>query len=815
MAMDKEEILRIITDELSNTDDLESDLENSLSYYLGQLPVKPKKSRSKVTSTDVADSIEWIMPQVMKSFTQSNEIVHFDPVHAGDELQAQLESQYVYEVLMKQNDGFVILYQFVKDALMQKNGILKVYYAKHTHTKKASYTGITKDQLDYLVSQEGVEILSKDEYVDQNQTKIHHQEVQMKLQQVMSQVQQQMQQSKNPQPMGQPQLGQAPTDQGPAANQGIPPQAVEMIKQLQAELEAPVMLYNVKVSVERIKGQIYVESIPPENFRVNSSHNSINIDKARFACHTELKTVSDIIEEYGLTKNEATNLPNDVKYDDNSYRFEFQNESVFYNYESIDQSQKQIRVAECMINIDINQDGIATYTKITVCGEDNPTEILSIEDVEEKPFVSTTAIIMSHKFRGLSITDRIKEIQDQKTALWRNTLDNMYLQNNQRTIVVENMVNMDDLLVSRPGGLIRAKRTDAVVPYPTPQLNGDAQGMLEYLDKIRAGRTGVEADGTATPQSLGDRVGSQGVDRLMNAKEELVGLIIRVIAETGVKPLCVKIRDLTIKHIDSVVDFRFRGQWQKIQPSQWIDRTNCTVQVGTGAGNLTIKTTAVKEIIALQAQIVAAPGSPAEALLNPNVVYNALDDYCRFSGLNGASRYFIDPNSDEGKQSMQRIQEQQAAAQKQQQEFQNAMAQSQLKIAEAEMGKVQAQNQANQIKAELDAAKLQSENEKSSFEAQLNMVKQQLEEARAVADRIKSDGELDFKYYKTDADNEVKLAIADKAAEKDLTSKAIDSEDKELDRRHDAEKTQYEKEHESVENEANREATREASKDDD
>ena len=291
--MDKEEILRIISDELSNSDDLESDLETSLGYYLGQLPTKPKKSRSKVTSTDVADSIEWIMPQIMKSFTQSNEIVHFDPVHSGDELQAQLESQYVYEVLMKQNDGFVILYQFVKDALMQKNGILKVYYAKHSHTKKASYTGITEDQLNYLVAQEGVDILSKSEYIDENQTKVHHQEVQMKLQQLMSQAQQLMQQSRIPQQgQEQPQPDQSSQDgQTPAANQGIPPELVEKIKQLQADLGAPIKLYDVKISVKRIKGQIYIESIPPENFRINSGHNSINPDKARFASRKARKPV--------------------------------------------------------------------------------------------------------------------------------------------------------------------------------------------------------------------------------------------------------------------------------------------------------------------------------------------------------------------------------------------------------------------------------------------------------------------------------------------------------------------------------------------
>ena len=129
--LDKEEILNIIGNELTNSDystwngTVTADLELSLEYYLGKPNGTEIEGRSQIVSTDVADAIEWIMPQIMKSFTQNNEVVIFDPVHEGDEKQAELESEYVYEVLMKQNDGFIVLHQFVKDALMQRNGIRK------------------------------------------------------------------------------------------------------------------------------------------------------------------------------------------------------------------------------------------------------------------------------------------------------------------------------------------------------------------------------------------------------------------------------------------------------------------------------------------------------------------------------------------------------------------------------------------------------------------------------------------------------------------------------------------------------------------
>ena len=129
--MTDSEILAIIQNEMANADistTSSPSLQEPLRYYLGLPLGNEQEGRSSLVSTDVADAIEWIMPQIMKSFTQNNEVVVFDAVNEADELQAQIESEYVYDVLMKQNDGFTLIHQFVKDALMQRNGMLKVYY---------------------------------------------------------------------------------------------------------------------------------------------------------------------------------------------------------------------------------------------------------------------------------------------------------------------------------------------------------------------------------------------------------------------------------------------------------------------------------------------------------------------------------------------------------------------------------------------------------------------------------------------------------------------------------------------------------------
>ncbi|WP_438980221.1 cell envelope integrity protein TolA [Polynucleobacter sp.] len=730
----KDEILAIITNELSQSDNTSSSgNQESLSYYLGLPNGTEVEGRSQVISTDVADAIEWIMPQIMESFTQNNEIVIFDPVHDGDERQAELESEYVYEVLMKQNDGFIVLHQFVKDALMQKNGILKVYYAKHNTYKISSYTGINEQQLQVLLSEESIELLEKSEYVDQHQTDMKRQQMQQQFQQIQAQQN---------------------------------PQAMQQIQALMAEAKKPVMLYDVKVSAKRTRGQIYVDPVPPEDFRVSTLHNSINLDKARFTAHIISKTVSEIMTEYGISWEVADEYPEGSTAYEREYRFSMQGEDSALSDESEDPSQAIKEVAECFMMIDIDETGIAKPMKITVVGGDTPTDIISVEDIDGYPWVSTTTFLMSHKFYGLSITDRLMQIQDQKTALWRNMLDNMYLQNNQRNVVIENQVNMDDLLVSRPGGIIRAKRLDAITPLVTPQLGQDAYMMMEYLDKVRSGRTGVDPDGGASPSNVGDRVGSQGVDRLMNAKEDLVGLIIRVMAETGIKPLCIKIRDLTIKHIDSVHDFRFRGVWHKVKPSGWCERTKTTVRVGTGTGNVTAKIAAITTVMTIQEKILA---NPNQTILSERQVFTAIDDFCKFSGLNGASRYFLDPESPEGQQNAQRVSESSKANQQKQDSIQQAMVKAEVDISQAEVAKANAQMESVKYKAMAEQAKIQLDEINSKHKAELEAIKHELEQAKAIAERYGKDADLQFKYdqMNTTAAIELTRIEAEKAMQQD------------------------------------------------
>lgn len=682
-----DDILSIISSELSTSsgasenDSIQRNRENALAAYLGDKGSFPE-GRSSVVSTDVADAIEWIMPEVMKAFTQNNEVVTFDPTSAEDKRQAELESRFVYDILMKENNGFITLHEFFKDALMQKNGFFKVWYENCDEVTVENYTGLNEIEFQLLQTDPAIEVtgMTEREFSDEHGT---------------------------------------------------------------------IQVYDVNCLRRNFDGKIRVKCIAPDDIRVNRMHNSVCLKEARFIAHAMVMTKSDLLEA-GFDKDIVNDLPTESEEfrESKNYRFTMQGENVApYGVNAKDPSQMTYEVSECYMKMDLDGDGIAERVKVTVAGFDNPTHVLEVETVEEWPFISATAILMSHKLFGLSIYDRLKEIQEQKTAVVRNILDNMYLQNNQRTVALEGQVNLDDLLVSRPGGIIRAKSAQAVTPYVTPPLGPDAYKVVDYLDQVRAGRVGVSPEGSVADVSIGDAVGSEGVERLLSQKEELVGLMVRVFAETGIKPLCEMIRRLLVKHIDSTSMYEFHDEWVEVAPSNWTKRNKTTVRVGTGSGNRQQQAAALNQVLVYQEKIMAMPG---QALVTEKQVYTALNDLAKVSGMPGAGAYFLDPDSPAGSENKKTVSEGMQAQQQKEQEESQLLAQTQIKIANAEEGKAQAAMQNVNLTAQNKQLQMQLDQHKNESANQLSLMQQQLNEAKELATSNHKDAQLEFQYYDAD-----------------------------------------------------------------
>lgn len=667
--MTEEELKPLIESEISNAvggEDSSVDSARSLAlkYYNGDPRGDEIEGRSKVISTDVADVVEWIMPQITETFFGTDRIVEFDPVDETDQEQAEQETDYVSYVVKKENDdAFLTFSSWFRDALKLKNGYVKVWWEDPT-IEQESYEGIDEMQFQELAADPDVEIL---EYA----------------------------------PVGMDMMG-SPT-------------------------------YEVLLERTTDPGCCKYACIPPEKVLINEDHDNVRLHDARFVAHRELIPASELVER-GFDRDIIDTIP------DHEWPGDSETEFTRYEWEERngkdtgDFSMREIESYEIYMRFDDNDDGVAELWKIDYAGN----KILSKERADSIPYATITTIIQEHKHLGLSIFDRVKMIQDQKTAIWRQLLDNMYLQNNQRTAArTGGVVNFADLLNSRPGGVVRVDKgfqgslQDAIAPIITPPIGKDGFVMLEYLDKVREERSGVGPDTMGQSMDLSNDT-AHGIERLMSAKEMLVGLITRTFAETGVKDLFLLVREQLMKHQDKQKVVQLRGKWVPINPAEWKKRMRTTIRVGLGTGDKSRKQGALMAILNMQEKLMMGGGMGV--LIDEHKAFNALDDFVQANGLGDGSAYFVDPGSQEGQQSalavIQQLQGQMQQAV--QQAGQNAQLQTLQRI---EQMKTEAKQQETQAKSQIEGLKLQLQ------QAQ-NQAKQADEQRKAIQDQIKVAGEM-------------------------------------------------------------------------
>ena len=333
-------------------------------------------------------------------------------------------------------------------------------------------------------------------------------------------------------------------------------------------------------------GKVKIENVPPDEFLI--SREAKDIQDARFVCHRVIKTLSELREMYPDEDLDENNLGSgeedaDILSGERQARFDFDNTAYFGvgNSEPED-ALKTYWLHESFVRTDYDGDGIAELRKVCTVGD----YVLANEEIDNVPFVSITPIKIPHKFFGLSVADLVTDLQLYKSVLMRNLMDNMYNQNFGRYAVLEGQANLDDLLTQRPGGVVRVKSPNAVMPLTTPPLEPYSFQMLEYLDGIRESRAGVSKMAQGLDENaLTSHTTATAVNVVMNNALSRVELIARQFAETGVKDLMKRIYELLLKYQDKGRVVMLRNEWVSVRPDMWNDQMDCTVSVALGNGS--------------------------------------------------------------------------------------------------------------------------------------------------------------------------------------------------------------------------------------
>jgi hypothetical protein len=256
-----------------------------------------------------------------------------------------------------------------------------------------------------------------------------------------------------------------------------------------------------------------------------------------------------------------------------------------------------------------------------------------------------TPVIVTHRFFGRSVADLVMDIQRIKTALLRALLDNAYLANNPRTEVPESHATettLDDLLVSRPGGIVRTKLPGGLSVIEHPDIGGHVFPLLQYQDATREWRTGVSRQGQGVdPNALQNQVATIA-NQMFNAAQAKVKLIARIFAETGIRDLFTLLHATIRKHGSRSQTVRLRNRWITVDPRDWKKRDDMTIHVGLGTGGKTEQLAHLTSLIGLQKEALAAGKTN---LVSDDNLFNSAKEFTRLVGLKNVERYFTDPRT--------------------------------------------------------------------------------------------------------------------------------------------------------------------------
>lgn len=589
--MDETELKAIVASELRSAlgymgSQVSEERSDNWDRYFAKPYGNERDGYSQVVSTDVMDTIEWIMPSLMRIFGAGDEVVRFEPVGPEDEEQAKQATDYTNHVFNKDNPGILILHSWFKDALVAKNGYVKFWWDVSEDWRRETYNGLTDDGLAILAQDPDAEIVEHT------------------------------------------------TNSGEAMDP-MPGQPV------------PVTTHDVVVKRKRTKGRVCIEPVPPEEFLIDSE--AKDIENARFVGHRKRYTVSALREE-GVPQEIIDKLPkgdSSLPMSEEALSRQLDSEdTVGADAQSqLNEAMRTVWVTEAYIRVDYDGDGIAEMRKVRVAGD--TAEVIENDEWDGMvPFADLTPIPVPHKFTGIAVADLVKDLQLIKTTVLRQYLDGLYIANNPRTEVKQDqIVDPGEVTNSKAGGIVRTTGVGpALFPIQTAFVGPAALQGLEYIDTLRENRTGVTRYNQGIDANSLNKT-AHGVNQIMTAAQQRIELIARVFAETGVKRLFKGILGLVCRYQDKERTIRLRNQWVPMDPRAWNSEFDVTVTVGLGNGNRDQLAMQIQQLMGLQFQAVQFQGGIQGPFVTGENLFNAVEKYVQAIGLKTAEPYFTDPTN--------------------------------------------------------------------------------------------------------------------------------------------------------------------------
>jgi hypothetical protein len=134
----------------------------ALRRYFGERYGDEEEGRSKVTTREVFETIEWTRPDLMRVFGSGGNVVALEETQPEDAKYAKDAADYLQWIFWQDNPGFELLDDFAFDGLLHRRGYLAAYWCDYEYRAPQHLTGLNRQQVLAIEEDPQIEIIAQD-----------------------------------------------------------------------------------------------------------------------------------------------------------------------------------------------------------------------------------------------------------------------------------------------------------------------------------------------------------------------------------------------------------------------------------------------------------------------------------------------------------------------------------------------------------------------------------------------------------------------------------------------------------------------------
>jgi hypothetical protein len=563
-------------------EDLGPERAQATNYYHGAEFGDEQDGRSRFVSRDVRDTVQAMLPSLLRVFFGPKHVLEFSPSSAATTEVAAQATDVVRHIVEVENPGFDILYSAIKDALIRRTGVLTWYYDDGVDLRFEEREGLSELDLMVLLDEEGVEVGVLKQYPD-----------------TAAEAQ--------------------PAELDPMTGQPAPPPT----------------LYDVRLRREAKRGKFVLAAIPPEEFII--SRNARTIADAD-VCGWQRKLPEHELLAMGYSAEDIEPHLGHSELEDNEEVLARDPDAAM----DLGELTPRALYGEFYTRYDYDGDGYPELRKVCVIG--NNREILHTEYADAAPFSVMCPDPEPHRWVGSSIADNTLDIQRVKSYMIRALLDSLSQSVRPRMAVVDSQVNIEDLLNDENGGYVRMRQPGMVQPLDVPFVGQQVLPVLAYMDEVKENRTGISKAAAGLDADALQSSTRAAVAATVTASQQQIELVARLLA-ASLKPAFMGLYGLFKKHQDRARAIRLRGEWVEVDPRTWPAELDVSVNVALGDGDEEKKYLFLTQVAAKQEEILTTHGL-SNPLVTLRQYRNTLGRLIQLGGYRDVGEFFNDIPAD-------------------------------------------------------------------------------------------------------------------------------------------------------------------------